>query len=205
MLLNLLRLLIFMGIVAVWLAWGSHYVRCVILDDCQPPVPIDSTALKKATHTLFLMVDGKPTAEGYPEFVFNYGSAGATYLPEHEQFLDLVGQEAQQRPQHQLLLIGRCTQTEARSAHAQELFENLARARALTIADKLHAEQNIPLERIEIKGVTMPDTAIFSPMQFVLRPFKGLDLDHELTEDEVVEGDTLVVPSDSVDLQPMHH
>lgn len=202
-----IKILFFFAFALFWLAWGYRYYKCSILKECEPPVPVDSVALRKVTHTLFLLLDGKPTGEGYPEFVFNYGSAGATLLDEHENFLDYVTNTLERLPQHRLLLIGRCTQSEHKSNQRYELYENLGRARALTILDKLVLEHKINAQRIEIRGEVMADDVFFSPMQFIVHPHNANPyLEADISEDDLVTAsDTLVIPEDDSLMPPPEH
>lgn len=195
-----LRFLVFLALFGLWVLGAGYWVRCRLLGNCEPVVPIDSTELKKATHTLFLMVDGHPTEEGYPEMVFNFGSASPTYLPEHGQFLDRVADKMRALPQYRLLLLGRCTRSEAELSYRRGLYENLARARALALLEKLVLEKGIDRHRIEAEGRIVADDAEFSPMQFSLRPHtaqKAIELEaFEEEEEEVLQADTLIVPEE---------
>jgi len=153
---NILILILAILFFAIWLSMAQKYYYCVILEQCAPPPPpVDSSQLAHIPNDLRVSAEGFPLWENYPEFEFDYGSTAPLYLPKQLALLEEMALLLKSQPQAKLKIIGRYKKEETLPEQAKR-YGNLGRARALSIADKLMAEYQLPSQQIYILGDTMP-------------------------------------------------
>jgi outer membrane protein OmpA-like peptidoglycan-associated protein len=163
----MIRVIIAGIIFMLWAVWARNYYVCEILGECQPPqTDIDSSYLDNIPNTLTLRAGEHVLLEDYPEFYFDYGSHGYTYINGNEKYLAKLAAFMTEHPETKLIVTGFYTKEEKEVVEKSHFYNDLGKARAYTIVNKLIEEYKLPKHRL--KGISkLSDTnPIVTPLQF---------------------------------------
>lgn len=163
----MIRVIIAGIVFMLWAVWARNYYVCEILGECQPPqTDIDSSYLDNIPNTLELTAGEYVILENYPEFYFDYGSHGYTYIDGSEKFLAKLAAFMDENPTAKLIVTGYYTQEEKEVVEKSHFYNDLGKARAYTIINKLIEEYNIPKYRLKgVSKLAMTDV-IAAPLDF---------------------------------------
>lgn len=163
----MIRILIAAIIFMLWAVWARNYYVCEVLGECAPAqTDVDSTYLQNIPQTLELMAGDQELLKDYPQFYFDYGSHGYTYIDGNEKFLAKLAAFLEEHPESNLIVTGYYTPQEKEAVEKTHFYNDLGKARAYTIINKLIEEYNIPKNRIKgISKMTATNTMI-EPLQF---------------------------------------
>lgn len=163
----MIRVIIAGVIFMLWAVWARNYYVCEILGECQPPqTDIDSSYLNNIPSTLELTAGEYIILENYPEFYFDYGSHGYTYVDGNEKFLAKLAAFMNENPEAKLVVTGYYTPEEKEVVEKSHLYNDLGKARAYTIINKLIEEYKISKYRLKGVSKLAMTEVLVSPLGF---------------------------------------
>ncbi|MCH2043529.1 MAG: OmpA family protein [Saprospiraceae bacterium] len=171
---HLIKILLSLFIFIIWLFFARQYYICEVRGLCKDTnVLVDTSEINQIPYTLQLKtVDGTILIDNMPQFRYNYASNGAIFVEKHNLFLSQIANYLNENPQTELRITGHCTEEEYISTQENELYQDLAKSRAVAIQDKLRSEFQVDKDRIIVISKISKQEEIEEYLSFDLLGYK---------------------------------